>query len=558
MINNFDLLMAKYYSNFATDVLQQELMKEIDPSITLVKKEFQEIFEKMIKKDPCLYWDRAVFIQTRDILEKIYKDMQDPISLSDLAVDNFIMGYNSYCQLTETILDLQHFNLSVEIKTRLYRIPTYTALVESCMSNFLRTIAAFLGKATGKDYTKQQKLGPLLEVMKSNGLTEIAQRIDVNIRNAINHGKISLQKTPQDEINFFYMEQGTAKVKKIPVYEFDSIIDSTYDAVSAVLLAIVVFMNRHITVANEEYSKGNYTAFALLAMHISLPGIVCQSISDIPDKKQINIEVSVKNTDQSYLAMLSFEICMTIFSIYNDYEQYMISFQNPRLGMCWARYKKEELSLVLDDLKNMRIIYENAIKRSEFVYFKPDNENIDLNEVKYFCFPNYESDTIKINQIADASVQDRKRLKANVFVGDISDKKEIMAAIDEAITWLKCVKNPPCAKFPHKYGDMEADALYINVYHKDTRRDKALLPSNANFICFLDYNLNGCTTLLHGGLTVAVWAKLYHEKNNKYDIAWRESKYITRTVTKVGANDSCPCGSGKKFKKCCKGKGIYD
>lgn len=27
---------------------------------------------------------------------------------------------------------------------------------------------------------------------------------------------------------------------------------------------------------------------------------------------------------------------------------------------------------------------------------------------------------------------------------------------------------------------------------------------------------------------------------------------------KVGANDLCPCGSGRKFKKCCRGKGIYD
>lgn len=31
-----------------------------------------------------------------------------------------------------------------------------------------------------------------------------------------------------------------------------------------------------------------------------------------------------------------------------------------------------------------------------------------------------------------------------------------------------------------------------------------------------------------------------------------------RGVEKVGRNDPCPCGSGKKFKKCCRGKGVYD
>ena len=36
-----------------------------------------------------------------------------------------------------------------------------------------------------------------------------------------------------------------------------------------------------------------------------------------------------------------------------------------------------------------------------------------------------------------------------------------------------------------------------------------------------------------------------------------EETYI-RASTKIGRNDPCPCGSGKKFKKCCMGKGIYD
>lgn len=31
-----------------------------------------------------------------------------------------------------------------------------------------------------------------------------------------------------------------------------------------------------------------------------------------------------------------------------------------------------------------------------------------------------------------------------------------------------------------------------------------------------------------------------------------------RRHKKIGVNEPCPCGSGKKFKKCCRGKGIYD
>ena len=33
---------------------------------------------------------------------------------------------------------------------------------------------------------------------------------------------------------------------------------------------------------------------------------------------------------------------------------------------------------------------------------------------------------------------------------------------------------------------------------------------------------------------------------------------VIRAYRKIGRNEPCPCGSGKKFKNCCMGKGIYD
>lgn len=37
-----------------------------------------------------------------------------------------------------------------------------------------------------------------------------------------------------------------------------------------------------------------------------------------------------------------------------------------------------------------------------------------------------------------------------------------------------------------------------------------------------------------------------------------KAKPFIRQHPKIGANDPCPCGSGKKFKKCCRGNGKYD
>ena len=50
-------------------------------------------------------------------------------------------------------------------------------------------------------------------------------------------------------------------------------------------------------------------------------------------------------------------------------------------------------------------------------------------------------------------------------------------------------------------------------------------------------------------LPIAVYAVYdYWQEKNK------QQRLMTRTKQKVGRNDPCPCGSGKKYKKCCEGQ----
>ena len=39
---------------------------------------------------------------------------------------------------------------------------------------------------------------------------------------------------------------------------------------------------------------------------------------------------------------------------------------------------------------------------------------------------------------------------------------------------------------------------------------------------------------------------------------FRKTRPIVRDNKKIGRNDPCPCGSGKKFKNCCMNTGKYD
>ncbi|MFR1710051.1 MAG: SEC-C metal-binding domain-containing protein [Clostridium sp.] len=51
--------------------------------------------------------------------------------------------------------------------------------------------------------------------------------------------------------------------------------------------------------------------------------------------------------------------------------------------------------------------------------------------------------------------------------------------------------------------------------------------------------------------TLPQWDRIFSpEKRKEIQKSWRESKTIVNEA-KIGRNDECPCGSGKKYKKCC-------
>ncbi len=550
--------LEKYYDTFDSTELLNQIQQSIDPNIISLSKEFQFIFYKMLYTDPCSYWNKNVFTQTYTQLESLFQSHGNLLEFDESIFNHFLMGYNSYCQISDIITDLRNFNLMQETKTRLYRLPTYTALLESCLSNFLRIIATLTGRCIGKDYSSQNTLGRLNSIMASNGYSEISDGVNVNIRNAINHGKILLRKAPGDRICFYYSENHVQKCQEMSLYDFDRIIDDTYDLVSAVLLSLVVFINEHISLLKIDKSKKSYEAFAHLAMRLSMPGVLCQNISDTGNSKQLNVEIQVENTDRGFIAQIATMLAVIIYSQYHDYEQYMVTFSNARMLSGWVRYKNKEISTMSTDAKSIEKTFRDAIGRKDVYISPPSTEKVDLNEIKYFCFPNYNTESFKINSVEDASLEDCKRLKACLYIGDITEKQKILNIINLAIEWLRTLKNPPSAVMSVKHGTVEADALYINVYRHDTRRSKELMINNDNFVCFVDWNLSGHTTLKNGGLPQMIWQQFSHEQIGKMSIAWREKSYSIRKIQKPGRNEPCPCGSGKKFKKCCCGKGIYD
>ena len=201
LVNTYCLV--KYYNIFDSTELLDQIRQKSGTNIADLSKEFQFIFHKMLYTDPCSYWNKDIFAQTLAQLESLFQTYGSMLEIDETVFSYFLMGYNSYCQISDVVLDLRNFNLMQETKTRLYRLPIYTALLESCLSNFLRVIAILIGKGIGKDYSSQNTLGQLNTVMSSNGYLEISNGVNVNIRNAINHGKVLLLLRQINNLNHF-------------------------------------------------------------------------------------------------------------------------------------------------------------------------------------------------------------------------------------------------------------------------------------------------------------------------------------------------------------------
>lgn len=546
----------RYYYGADSEAIIDNLNRNIPRKITKCEHGMTCIFIDMIETEPCCYWNRLVFNEIETGLQKLLSD-NPSVTVEDDQFELFIAGYNAYVQVTKVIQDLSPLNDSPAIKNRQYRIPTYISIVEGCLTNLFHFITLLLNQVSEKDYASTYKLKPLCEILEKNGFKSLTEHVDINVRNAINHGGIVFKEDGQ-LIDFRYTERNRSIVRTLNVYEFDQLINDVYDTASALVLGISVILNNNWNIVHVDKSKKSFAAFSLLGMELSIPQVRCRYISEAPNGTQLNAEFWVQNTDRTYIMQTAIELAILIYSLYNDFEKYYISFSNERLATSWLRFTNQEVNDMVNNKRELSVVLSDAIQKKEVLVFNPSTVEVDLQEIKYFRFPNYQCSDYKINQIEDASLDDRKRLKCRLYIGDTTEKAEILEIIRKSIEWLKTVKNVDSPTIHRKNGTMEADALYINVYRYDARKNKELLPSNENFVCFVDYNASGKTTLVNGGLPRKIWGQFHHEKVGQIDIAWREGKYTIRSVRKIGANELCPCGSGLKFKKCCRGKGIYD
>ena len=575
---NLEYMVSRYYRNHANsfEEIKIEINNMFDSNvISNIESIYFNIFYEQIKQYPKSYWDIQAARKTYH--ELVRRNNIYEIDLSLEIFQYYIYARNNYEYITNIVNDLSYVNESDEIKSKMYRLPTYINIVEGIISNLFRFIVLVINQDSESDYSSQQTLGQLVNVLKSNEFEFLANYVDVDIRNSINHGLVSFSKQSNpgkyeiisdNYIIFRYRKGGELREKKITISEFERLIDQTYDSAGGILMGLTIFLNNNLNKLLDSIEEDEYMLNELLRMQISIPGISCKSIfktKNIQDEMQLNVELKFEDGDIGKIAEMVYNISFLIHNIYgnSDVDVYFFGINHIRSNKGWIKLYKKDIEDTILGKQKIDSLCKKNIKEGKQIIWPPSNEEINLREIKYHKFQNYISEDLRILNIQDASIEDIKRLRGDAYIGGNYDREEVIKKVKFIISWMNKIENIPCLANKIKHGKMESDVLYINIYESDERRSrKDISSSNNNFVCRVEYTRDLENRIKDSGLPKIVYNSLYidelkldEELDSSCLILWKDKGYRTvRKSKKIGRNEPCPCGSGKKYKQCCEGK----
>lgn len=530
----------RMYSICSEAELLELIRTEIDPEITSIPPHWVDLINHFIKFEPCNLYNKDISDIMYDNLLTLYTQKPEEfIKGISYGLEYWFKGVRSYLEMANIIRVVESVDELPEIKTRLYRIPTYTQILESVLSNLFRFIRDILGCVNKKIYSNQNTLNNLKNILESNGFDKLFRFVDIDVRNSINHGGVIIN--PYD-IQFVYASSGSWHKKEWTIRDifgetayalvgagkphFDDFIEGAFDDAGGLLLGTIRFFCKHNEVIQKNIDKifaDWYLRTEYLCRYLSYPGCTCTHIdTGLVGLSQLNINFLVSNPDHNNLKEHAFEAAILSSNWFPDYHRYSINYRHLRMPDGFIRFNKDELDAVVSNKILPIDVMRCVISRGDFgLLFKASDEDIELERVKRFRYPLIGDNEWMLREINDVSNEKNKRFQANLYVPHINTKDNLIKIIYSSINELKHEQNPPSLKMKIKHGRLPADAIYLKVFkQRSRRRYRSISPDNDNFICLVEWHSTDCPSLEHGGIPNHIWKKLKIDIYDNMVISW--------------------------------------
>ncbi len=480
------------------------------------------VLNDFIMEEPQYYFNKNVKNEVIENLNKLYdKDKNIFLDAFYKNLEKFFYSLNSYYSIIDLYNEFDDIGIENITKAKIYYIPLITQLMEYCLNHFYRGIASIEGILKNKDYSTQNTLGKLKNILTKNYPNLL--NIDIDFRDALSHGMLDIKK---DKIDYSYIEKGTRKkiIKELNHYDLDEYKNNLIDIASGALVGLFIFMIEK-QVISQEYldSIDEKITFEFFKLLLHNENIKIKSYSKgIIGSSQFNIHINIKNiNNKNQLIHVLIIISKIMYIVFPNYERYYINYSHPYSidGMVSFENRQLEQMILTNDISELNSI----ISEYDYSLLIPDiNDTYEDNRsYKFHTFPKISGKYWEVSKLQDISTDTIKRFKAKLLIDKENiSKKELIKLLFYVNKKIKTLENKKNPQDKIKYGKMEADLVRLEVFYRMRERGNfALLKDNQYFICLVHYYKNRRVTKIE----VPFQNNYYYEKIKKFDIYWNKA-----------------------------------
>lgn len=511
-------------SNQLNEISFSKIKKELDIKNIDMPIILWGITSEIITHEPGNYFDKKSFDEMYSYLELLLKESnKSELKKSfEESLEYFFVAIKSYFLIGEMIKEFTDVSFDESFKNSFFRSTLYSKIVEEVLMNLYRFIAIFMSFQDKKDYRPQQTLGNILPPLSKK--FSVLCNVDKNLRNAINHGNLIFSG---NDILYRYEDKDNKKIitNKMTRWEFDKKILSIFDIGSAIILGILKFLIENPSllkeiIEEEDRSPIQYDWFQLQFFSSNTK---IKFIESLPNNKQLNIHLKCLLLDKEKILYSMFEILKIAYFSFPDYKCYFIGYSHERSPSGFFRITREELGeKIKEHISGKQLTKLKKDDNNILMLFDINDKNINAREYRYFIFPEISGKDWIVKNLEIISVKDIKRIKGNLIIENKKSKEEIIQICKKSIDKIKIQYTPPDPKLDVPFGNIEADAVFLNVFERNNIRDSYnLFIENSYFICMVHYyKSEDVTRLDHGGVMDWLWEKYIKFKQDNIDFAW--------------------------------------
>jgi hypothetical protein len=476
------------------------------------------LLRELAFRKPPYYWNRKVADEVEEVLIHLIDKELEPFEIGfENSTLEFFEAIRAFENITRSIGEIRNVAFEESFKTTLFRNPIYAQICEDLLMNLYRVLKNIINEYSEKDYSNLNTLGQILPCLIKNGFTKSTE-INSNLRNAVNHGNVFVDG---DTINYRYGKSPkTYENASLKYWEYDNLIDHNYDIACGILVGFQRILASKPDIITNHIEKSKENALQWFRLIYKNPKVNIKYLNEAKvNEPQLNVNIHTTIEDHNHLVFALIELAKGAYMHFHEYDRYLVGFTHNRSSSGFIRLTNNDL----DQIDIVPELYQKLIDSQDILIMPILDTEINENAYKYHVFPKQDSTTYEVLDIKDCSIENFKRIKAKVLLNQRFKKKDIKALIERVVSGIRELRTPQNPYEKTKFGEMEADIVFLNVFiNNPDRRKFDLFPNNSTFVCSAHYYKNtSCPRLRNGGVMASLWHTYKKEKiGNRIHLAW--------------------------------------